>query len=152
MSDDKRLIRHILVPHDFSETAESALEYALGLAQKVGATVTVMHSYELPTYGFPESPVMSAEVAGQIERASRAALSGIASRASRPGVDLRAVLRQGVAWSEIVALAKETNVDLLVMGTHGRRGIARMLLGSVAEKVVRAAPCPVLTVRGSTLT
>ena len=148
MSDDARLIRHILVPHDFSETAESALQYALDLAQKVGATVTVMHAYEMPTYGFPETPVMTAEMTGQIERASRQALSGVASRASRPGVDLRTVLRQGVAWSEIVAVAKETNADLLVMGTHGRRGLARMLLGSVAEKVVRASPCPVLTVRG----
>ena len=57
-------------------------------------------------------------------------------------------LRQGVAWKEIVALAKDSKAGLIAMGTHGRRGVARMLLGSVAEKVVRTAPCPVLTVHG----
>jgi nucleotide-binding universal stress UspA family protein len=139
-------IRRILVPHDFGDTAERALTFALDLAAKLGAHVTVMHAYEVPAYAFPEGPVLSAEMAGNLERAARVALENVASRAGRGGVELDVVLRQGVAWSEIIALAKESGADLVVMGTHGRRGIARMLLGSVAEKVVRTAPCPVLTV------
>jgi nucleotide-binding universal stress UspA family protein len=85
---------------------------------------------------------------GQIERASSTALEGLAQRAHRPGVEVATALRHGTPWSEINALAKEMNADLVVMGTHGRRGVARALLGSVAEKVVRTAPCPVLTVHG----
>jgi nucleotide-binding universal stress UspA family protein len=142
-------IQRILVPHDFSDTADRALAFALDLAEKLGASVTVMHAYEVPTYGYPGGPAMSAETAGQIERAARTALEGVATRARRPGVDVGTVLRQGFPWSEIVALAAEGKASLVVMGTHGRRGFARMLLGSVAEKVVRMAPCPVLTVHGA---
>jgi len=141
-------IQRILVPHDFSETAERALTFALDLAEKLGAGVTVMHAYEIPSFGYPGGPGMSVEMAGQIERAARAALEGVASRARRPGVEVGSTLRQGVPWSEIVAVVQETKADLVVMGTHGRRGFARMLLGSVAEKVVRTAPCPVVTVHG----
>jgi len=146
--DDRPPIRHILIPHDFSETAERAFAFGLDLAEKLGARVTVAHAYELPTYGFPDGPAMTAQMAGQIERAAQTALEAAASRARKPGRDVSVVLRQGTAWSEIVAVAKDTKTDLVVMGTHGRRGFARMLLGSVAEKVVRTAPCPVLTVHG----
>jgi nucleotide-binding universal stress UspA family protein len=141
-------IQRILVPHDFSDTAQGALEFALALAEKLGARVAVMHAYEVPTYGFPEGPAMTADFAGQIERAARAALEGVAARARRPGVEIDTVLRHGPSWSEIDAVAQETKVDLIVMGTHGRRGLARALLGSVAEKVVRTAPCAVMTVHG----
>jgi nucleotide-binding universal stress UspA family protein len=139
-------VRHILVPHDFSDMAEHALAYALELADKLGARVTIMHAYEIPAYGFPEGPALTTDVVGQIHRAAKAALDGIASRVRRPSREVGTELRNGKAWSEIDAVAKEMNVDLIVMGTHGRRGIARALLGSVAEKVVRTAPCPVLTI------
>jgi nucleotide-binding universal stress UspA family protein len=149
MNAQNRAIRRILVPHDFSETAERALAFALDLADKLGARVTLMHAYEVPSYAFPEGPALTAEMAGTLERAARAAIEGVAERARRPGVELDIELRQGIPWSEIVRLAKDSNADLVVMGTHGRRGFARMLLGSVAEKVVRTAPCPVLTVHGT---
>ncbi|HLK37550.1 MAG TPA: universal stress protein [Polyangiaceae bacterium] len=139
-------IQHILVPHDFSETADHALAYALGLAQKLGAKVTILHAYEIPAYGFPEVPALTLEAAGQIERGAQSALDAVARRAQRPGVAVAGVLRHGPAWSEIDAAAKESRADMIVLGTHGRRGLARALLGSVAEKVVRTAPCPVLTV------
>lgn len=139
-------VEHIVVAHDFSDAAHHALAYALDLAESLGARVTVMHAFEIPVYGFPESPAMSSDYAGEIERASRKALDGVVDRARRPGVPVLGVLRNGVAWSEIDAVAKEYRADLLVLGTHGRRGLARALLGSVAEKVVRTAPCPVLTV------
>jgi nucleotide-binding universal stress UspA family protein len=138
--------RHILVPHDFSDTAEHALSFALDLASKLGAHITVMHAYELPSYAYPEGLALTAELTGNIQRAAQSALEGVLTRARRPGLEIEAQLRQGVAWREIEACAAEKKADLIVMGTHGRRGLARALLGSVAEKVVRTAPCPVLTV------
>lgn len=147
MSKASLSIQRILVPHDFSDTANRALEYALDFAEKLGAKVTVMHAYEVPVYGFPEGPVLTAEMAGQIEAAARTALEAVAKRSKRPGLEPDFVLRQGPAWSEIQAAAKEMRADLVVIGSHGRRGLSRALLGSVAERVVRTAPCPVLTVR-----
>jgi nucleotide-binding universal stress UspA family protein len=141
-------IQRILVAHDFSDTAQSALDLALSLAEKLDAAVLVMHAYEIPTYGLPEGPVMTVEMVKDIETAARTALDGVVARAQRPGISVKAVLRHGPAWSEVEAVARETKADLVVVGTHGRRGLARALLGSVAEKVVRTAPCAVLTVRG----
>jgi nucleotide-binding universal stress UspA family protein len=144
--------RHILVPHDFSDTAQNALSFALDLASKLGAHVTVMHAYEIPTFAYPEGVALTAEVVSNIRRAAQTALDGVAARSRRPGLEVQALLRQGPAWSEIDASAKDMHADLIVMGTHGRHGLARALLGSVAERVVRTAPCPVLTVHGSTST
>jgi len=141
-------IRHILVPHDFGEPAQHAFDYATELAEKVGARVTLIHAYEVPVYGFPDGVVLSAQMSGQIETAARTALDGVATRGKRPGVDVQVELRQGPAWSEIDDAAKKLGADLVVMGTHGRTGVARALLGSVAEKVVRTSPVPVLTVHG----
>lgn len=148
MSDSPKphAIRCILVAHDFSEIADRALTFGLDLAEKLGARVIVMHAYEVPTYAFPEGPALTAEMAENLESASRTALDAVATRNGRAGVSLEVALRQGIAWSEIVLLAKESGADMVVMGTHGRRGVARMLLGSTAEKVVRTAPCAVLTV------
>lgn len=140
--------RHILVPHDFSDTAEHALSFALDLAGKLEARITVLHAFEPPNYGYPDGLTVTVEVTGNIRRAAQAALEGVVTRVRRPGVEVRAFLREGTPWREIDACAKELQVDLIVMGTHGRQGLARALLGSVTEKVVRTAPCPVLTVRG----
>jgi nucleotide-binding universal stress UspA family protein len=92
--------------------------------------------------------MITADVVGQLERSARAALEGVVSHARRPGVEIDAVLRQGAVWSEIQTVAKERKADLIVIGTHGRHGFSRAMLGSVAAKVVRTAPCPVLTVHG----
>jgi nucleotide-binding universal stress UspA family protein len=142
------IIEHILVAHDLGETAQAGLVYALDLAEKLKARVTVVHAYEIPVYGFPEGLALTAEVMGRIHEATGKALEGVVERARRPGLNVNGVLRQGPAWSEIAAAATEMRADLIVIGTHGRRGLAHALLGSVAEKVVRTAPCPVLTVHG----
>jgi nucleotide-binding universal stress UspA family protein len=147
MSHSPESIRRILVPHDFSDRADRALDYATALAARLGAAVTVVHAYETPVYGFPEGRAVSAEIAGHIAAAARGALDALAQRTKPAGVDVSFVLRQGTAWSEIQAVAKEIDADLVVIGSHSRSGLARALLGSVAEKVVRTAPCPVLTVR-----
>ncbi len=138
------LPRHILVPHDFSETAQTALSYAMELAAKLQARLTVLHAYELPSYGYPEGLAMTPEVVENIQRSSELGLEAVVAKARQSGIAVAQVLRQGPAWSEIDAVAKESRVDLIVMGTHGRQGISRALLGSIAEKVVRTAPCPVL--------
>ncbi len=139
--------RHILVPHDFSEMAQHALSYAIDLATKLDATLTIVHAYEVPSYGYPEGVTLSPEIAGSIRSAAETTLGAVVSAARASGLEVRSALRQGPAWSEIEAAAREAKADLIVMGTHGRHGLARVLLGSVAEKVVRTSPCPVLTVR-----
>jgi nucleotide-binding universal stress UspA family protein len=144
--------QRILVPTDFSETSLYALDYAIDLAKKLGATVTVMHAFELPIYGFPDGALIaSAEVASRILNGSTQALADTIAERKNSGVKLETALRQGPADEEIVTLARLSHADLVVMGTHGRRGLARALLGSVAEKVVRTAQCPVLTVHGPAL-
>ena len=140
-------ISHILAAHDFSETSQLALAYALDLAERLSARVTVVHAYRDSVYGFPEGFALTADVVGRIQEVAANALEGVVQRAQRPGVQVDGMLRQGSAWSEIAAAATETHAGLVVIGTHGRRGLAHALLGSVAEKVVRTAPCPVLTVR-----
>jgi len=138
--------QHILVPHDFSETADHALLFALDLAERLGARVTVMHAYEID-YGFPESTIASVDLLAQIRTAAGTALEAVVARARKRGVPVEGLLQQGAPWREVNAVAADKKADLVIMGTHGRRGVARALLGSVAEKVVRTAPCPVLTVR-----
>jgi nucleotide-binding universal stress UspA family protein len=140
-------IRKILAPIDFTETSLHALDYAIELAQKLDAAVYVVHIYELPIYGFPDGAlVASADLAGRISSAAQTALNqAVDSRVGR-GVKLTAMLREGAPRQEINAVAQEVGADLIVIGTHGRRGIARALLGSVAEGIVRTATRPVVTV------
>jgi nucleotide-binding universal stress UspA family protein len=140
-------IQRILVAHDFGDASQAALAYALDLAAKLGARVTIVHAYEIPVYGLSEGIALTADITGQIREASVDALDGIVRRSARPDVEVHGMLRQGSAWSEITDAATETHADLVVIGTHGRGGLAHALLGSVAEKVVRTSPCPVLTVR-----
>lgn len=144
-------IKHILVPVDFTETSEAALDYAIELAAKLGADVTVMHAYELPIYGFPDGAlVATADVATRISQAAQQALDAtVNKRVDTVKVKLDRVLRDGVAWEEINLVAKERGANLIVIGTHGRKGLARALIGSVAEKVIRTATVPVLTVHGT---
>ena len=140
-------IQHILVGHDFQDDAEVALDYAIGLAQRLGARITVLHAYEIPSMGGPEALVLATDWIKQIGVVAGERLEEIVARVHGAGVPVAPELRQGTPWREIDAFAKERRADLIVVGTHGRQGLPRALLGSVAEKVVRTAPCPVLVVR-----
>jgi nucleotide-binding universal stress UspA family protein len=141
-------IRRILVPTDFTETSEHALDWALELAAKLGAAVTVMHTYEIPIVGFPDGAIVATpEIASRIADASRTALDGTVERRRGRGIAIEAILREGVAWEEINSVAETINADLVVIGTHGRRGLTRALLGSVAENVIRTAHRPIVTIR-----
>jgi nucleotide-binding universal stress UspA family protein len=142
-------IKHILAPIDFSESSDIALDYAVELAAKFSADVTVMHAYELPIYGFPDGAlVATVDVATRISEASTQALQAAVEKRQSRGVKLTAVLRDGVPWEEINAVAEEVKADLIVMSTHARRGLRRALIGSVAENVIRTTSRPVLTLHG----
>ena len=141
-------IKKILVPIDFNEGSEKAVTYAVDLARSLQASITVMNAYEYPVYGFPDGAlVATAEVAAQISQGSQEALDAAVSRLKDSGVTVDKVLREGLPWEEIVKVATEGKADLIVMGTHGRHGLARAFLGSVAERVLRTATCPVLVIR-----
>ncbi len=138
----------ILVPTDFSDAAHKALEYAVELAERLGAKVRVIHAFELPLVGFPDGTMtVTAEMATRITVAAQTALDDIVSKYKDRGIDLEASLAQGDPREAVLDAAEKLGADLIVMGTHGRRGIARALIGSVAESVVRTSSIPVLTLR-----
>jgi len=136
----------ILVPTDFSPQAEVALDYACTLATRVGATVHVLSVVGVPAFGGPElSMSMTASLLEEMRRESHLGLANLA--AARRDVIGEQLVRTGDARDVIPRVAAEIGADLIVMGTHGRRGISRVLLGSVTEYVVRTSEVPVLTVR-----
>jgi nucleotide-binding universal stress UspA family protein len=138
-------VKNILVPHDFSETSEVAMRYGIELARTFGAKLHIVHvsdkaRFEMATE-FPLGLDMS------LEDAIRERLSKI--MASREQLELKPtfLVVSGTPYLEIVRYANDHAINMIVMGTHGRGPVAHALMGSVAEKVVRNAPCPVLTVR-----
>lgn len=140
-------IQKILVPVDFSQCSEHALDYAVELADKLGATVHVLSVIGIPSYGVPELGVgITATMMDNLVADNQAALDALARPRKLDSNNM--IIRAGDARDVILQTAEELGADLIVMGTHGRRGISRALLGSVAEMVVRTAPVPVLTVRG----
>ncbi len=140
-------VRNIVVATDFSDIADHALDEAIELAEKFGAKITLVHSYEIPIYGFPDGILTaSSEVAAQIQIACQKQLLEAIERHKSAPVSITPLLRMGPPWDEISAAAAETGAGLIVLGTHGRRGISRALLGSVAERVIRTATLPVLVV------
>jgi universal stress protein A len=142
-------IRRILFPTDFSKPADHAWPFALQFAQQFGAEVHLLHVVAPPphiteayaAHFDPErfAAVLTAEANAALDRFVREAKDGnIASRTE---------VRIGVDFHEIIEYARTHQIDLIIMATHGRTGLAHALVGSVAEKVVRRAPCPVLTVK-----
>ncbi|HLH76625.1 MAG TPA: universal stress protein [Candidatus Binataceae bacterium] len=147
----------ILAPTDFSEDSNHALQYAEELARKFGSEMIVMHvAQALAPVTFSLDPGGSAdplalETIGRIAEEQRLAaqreLDRIVHNLRDSGLRARSLLRVGAAFVEILTTAQSETADLIVMATHGRSGLAHMLLGSVADRVVAKAPCPVLTVR-----
>lgn len=142
------LARTILVATDFSEHAEHALEYAARLAAQLDATIHLVHTITVPAMGISEMGVAyhSMMIESQTLKAQRA-LDDLVARYRDRASFAPPRLEIGDARDVIDRVAEQIGADLIVMGTHGRRGVRRMLLGSVAESVVRSAPCPVLTIR-----
>jgi nucleotide-binding universal stress UspA family protein len=138
--------KHILLPTDFEAASGAALELAISLAQAFDAKLTLLHVWEIPIYPYMEFMLNSELIAGVEARALQRLTDAAAGvRQTLPAVTSK--LKTGQPWSAILEAIDETQADLVVMGTHGRRGLSHVLLGSVAEKVVRLSPVPVLTVR-----
>ncbi len=117
------------------------------MARKYGATVVLLHVYAVPIYNFPDGALLStANLAAELSNAAQLGLDRAALEFGTRGVQVVPVLREGSAEDEILAVAEEQGVDLIVVGTHGRRGLTRALLGSVSESVLRDAKVPVLVV------
>ncbi|MFN0152715.1 MAG: universal stress protein [bacterium] len=139
----------ILCPVDFSEYSKHALTYAVALAAQFRAKLTLVHVIEpihLPADIALGAPGILHFEDGLVERA-RARLDSLVDVATLAELSVETRVLEGVAFAEIVKFAREENTDLIVLATHGQSGIAQLLLGSTAEKVVRKAPCPVLTVK-----
>lgn len=136
-------IKYILVPTDFSEASERAVTMAVELAERFDARLTLLHVWSVPNTGYAEALSWPIDA---MERAAQKALDGAWDAAVKLHPKTDALLREGREWRQIIRVAQERGVDLVVMGTHGRRGLQRLVLGSVAEKVVRLSHVPVLTV------
>jgi nucleotide-binding universal stress UspA family protein len=139
----------ILVPTDFSAGSEAAWRAAQRLAGALGAELVLVHVF-VETPLFFEGP-FAGERVREVYASARAwvqeQLDKWAADARATGRTVRAALRTGVPYQEIVAAARDEGADLVVLGTHGRGGLDRALLGSVADRVIRTAPCPVMTIR-----
>lgn len=141
------LPKTLLVPTDFGESSEAATAYAVELARAFGASVVVLHAYEIPMVGFPDGTlVATAELATRVLEGAQEGVDRVVETNASSGVAVRGLVKQGETWRSILDAVEELGAGMIVMGTHGRRGLPRALLGSVAEKVVRTAPVPVLTI------
>jgi nucleotide-binding universal stress UspA family protein len=140
------VFQHILVPFDFGEVADHALDVAVRLAAPLEAKITVFHASWLPA----SAPVSFGEgfewPTDEFEKHARETLARVVAKAKARYARIDGLVVKGEPREEILANAARLGVDLIVMGTHGRRGMARALLGSVAERIVRTSPVPVLTV------
>ena len=139
--------RNILVPIDLGDHAKEVLDYAAALAGKLDARLHVCHAVSWPLLGSEIPTTVSDEAMNDIVALHRKDLDQlVASYASKAPI-ASTELRTGDPRTLIVEAAAQVHADLIVMGTHGRRGVSRLLIGSVAEQVARTAPCPVLLVR-----
>ena len=142
-------IRRILCPIDFSDYSRRALDHAMAIARWYGSTVTALHVFSSAPVvaSYPGPVVLEPIVLTAVGREELLAeTKAFIDAEAVPGVRVEAVVREGQAAAEIADMAISMNADLLVIGTHGRSGFERLLLGSVTEKVLRKARCPVLTV------
>jgi universal stress protein A len=142
-------LHRILVPTDFSKHSLNALKYAAALAEKFKAELYLLHVVQDLTLFLPDAmsgmpPYLPPP--DQMLATTRESLDRLA-REQLDHLTVHKLVREGTPFYEIIACAKENHVDLIILGTHGRGLLAHMLMGSVAERVVRKAPCPVLTVR-----
>ncbi len=142
------MFKRILYPVDFSEYADEILQYAESIAKQFGAELHLLHIIPNLNYFTPYESFLTPENVVAIEQSIEGEVSrDMANIAKRVDVPVRKAVRTGVTFMEIIDYIKTENIDLVVMGTHGRSGIEHILIGSVAEKIVRKAPCPVMTIR-----
>lgn len=142
-------LKKILVPTDFSESARRALSYGISFAREYDAELTLLHVVETVAVGYASDlfPVPMAEVFQEISGYARAELTKLAEEARERGVRVKEQVTQGKPAADILRVAREDAIDMIVLGTHGKGVLDHALFGSTTERVVRKAPCPVLTCR-----
>lgn len=141
-------IRHLLVPVDFSPGSDLAFDHAVALAKAFDADVHVLHVFQVPTYALPDGAfIPGADAVAEILMSAEKEVQTRIERALSSGVRFHAHTTEGSVDQEVLRVAARVHADMIVMGTHGRSGLRKVLLGSVAERVVRAASLPVITVR-----
>ena len=143
-------LHRILVPTDFSKSSLNALKYAIAFADKFGAQLFLLHVLRDLALFVPDMVTVVPPIAPSLEQLTagvRGALERLVEEHQLRRFNVCTEIREGTAFSEIIRFAREAEIDLIIMATHGHTGLTHMLLGSVTEKVVRKAPCPVLTVR-----
>jgi len=145
-------IRRVLHPTDFSRASKGAFDRAVEMARANGAELLLVNVFtpSIPPLGEAYvSPRAYAELEASARAYAKKRLDALVAKARRAGARVRGLLLEGLAHEGIAQVARRKRADLLVMGTHGRTGLARFFLGSVASRVLAIAPCPVMTVRGS---
>lgn len=141
-------IQHFLVPIDFSPYADQALTEAIELAKPLNARLTLLHVMQYMPLAIGEVPPnYYEEYMEDLEADAQQQMRAALYRVHQAGLQADSIISQGVPFQSIIDTALDNKADLIVMGTHGRTGIPHALIGSVAEKVVRLAPCPVLVAR-----
>ena len=147
-------IRHILVPTDFSESSKRALDAAVGWARTFRAKLTLLHVVELPSYVTDgHAPVhLSTALRDDLQASAQRELARLLPEGSGTPVEVAHRVIVGAPHQQILEAAAAEQIDLIVMATHGRTGLSHLVMGSVAEKIVRTAPCPVLTIRPTAVT
>lgn len=134
----------LLVPIDFSKSADKALAYSAALARSLGAEIRLLHVIEgtkVATESF-----QWIDFSNEVKAVVTPMLENLARRIQKQGIPIRTEVGQGTPYLEIVNRARRQKADMIIMGTHGRTGVQRWIMGSVAERVVRIAACPVLTI------
>ena len=142
--------RRIVHPTDFSAAGEPAFAQAIEIARREGAELIVVHVLEpIAPFAGGDYRARHRELRIALDATARRSLDPLLARAEHAKVPVSGVVMEGWPPEEIVKVARKRRADLIVIGTHGRTGMKRLLLGSVAERVILLAPCPVLTVRGT---
>jgi len=139
-------VKSILVPTDFSECSQAAVEQAVSLAQTLHVPIFLLHVMEPPVYGLDFS-LMHPAILPVVRHKLVEMMQQVVDRMKNEGIEAEGHFVTGVPFVEIIKAAKKHEADLIVMGTHGRTGLAHVLLGSTAERVIQRAHCPVLTVK-----
>ena len=138
----------VLVPVDFSDHAATALDLAIALTRGTPGRIHLLHAYEIPLGAIPPYGVsVPAALLGQVRDAAARRLEKSAQRVEAAGIACESHVLHAAPADAIVEVASSIAADLIVMGTRGLTGVKHVLLGSVAERTVRTAPCPVLTIR-----
>jgi nucleotide-binding universal stress UspA family protein len=142
-------LKKILVPTDFSDSARHALSYGISFAREYDAELTLLHVVETVAVGYASDlfPVPMAEVFQEISGYARTELTKLADEARGRGARVKELVTQGKPAADILRVAREDAIDMIVLGTHGKGVLDHALFGSTTERVVRKAPCPVLTCR-----